>query len=173
MAKRNALCKKTVDLDAGTVKFTFSDDDVITFDLADLDAKGVKRSALHGISQKGGDSYAGVKTVDEAKKILITTLSAVEKGDWTTRTPGEPRTIVLVAALARAAGKTEEEAQAVIDEIKNAVDSDMTEEENADRVKETLKALNNDPAIKKAKLDIASEKLAKEEKTESVIGGLF
>ena len=158
MATRNSLCKKTVDVEAGTVTFEFTNDQTVVFDLATLDEAGMKRAALHGISQKGGDSYAGLKSADEAQKSLVATLEAVEKGEWNTRTPGEPRIGVLVQALARAAGKTEEEAQAVVDSLDE----------------ETKKALAKDPAIKKAKAEIALEKASKaESEGESVLGGLF
>lgn len=174
MAKRNSLCKKTVDLENGTVSFWFTDSDTVTFNIGDLDDAGLKRAALHGISQKGGDSYAGVKTVKEAQENLVKTLAAVEKGDWSTRAPGEPRTAVLVESLARAAGKTLEQAQKVIDGIKDFIDSEKTVEENAEVVKEKLKALNADPAVKKAKAELAMEKASKEaEESESVLGSLF
>ncbi len=165
MAARNSLCKKVVDLEAGTVAFAFTDAETVTFNIGDLDEKGLRRAALHGISQKGGDSYAGVKSVKEAQENLVKTLQAVEKGDWSTRVPGEPRITVLVSALARAAGKTEEEAKAVIETIKSNPDEEAG--------KFQLKALNSDPAIRKAKLEIAAEKLALEDEGPSVIGNLF
>lgn len=158
MATRNSLCKKTVDVDAGTVTFEFTNDETVVFELSSLDEAGLKRAALHGISQKGGDSYAGIKSADDAQKSLVATLEAVEKGEWNTRTPGEPRIGVLVMALARAAGKTEEEAKAVIESLDD----------------DTKKALAKDPAIKKAKAEIALEKAQKaESEEESVLGNLF
>lgn len=174
MAARNSICKKVRDIKDGTVTFNFSNEKAVTFNVNDLDQDGLVAAAVFGINHVGGDSYAGDKTPDAALKSLTTKLEAIEKGDWTVRTPGEPRTAVLVESLARAAGKTIEEAQLVIDMIKDEVDSEKTEEENAEDVKAKLKALNSDPAIKKAKAEIAMEKAEKEaEGADSAIAGLF
>lgn len=52
------FCKKVVDTESKTVTFTFGNGHVESLCLDDLNDETQVWSALHGISQKGGDSYA-------------------------------------------------------------------------------------------------------------------
>jgi len=56
--KAPAFCKKTIDLEAGTVTWTFGNGTTRTLVFDDLDDATKIHCGLHGVSQKGGDSYA-------------------------------------------------------------------------------------------------------------------
>ena len=51
--------KKKIDVEAKTVTFTFEDDSTQVLELGNLTPEMQTQLALHGLSQKAGDSYAG------------------------------------------------------------------------------------------------------------------
>ncbi|MHB0978382.1 MAG: hypothetical protein ACYC1K_03235 [Minisyncoccota bacterium] len=143
MAKRNEIAKKAVDVDAGTVTFTFADGGApIVLELSKVSESNATRLALHGMSQKAGDSYAGTESIADARESVLGVQEMLYSGEWTTRAPGEPRTAVLAEALARATNRTVDEAKAAL----AAMDE------------ETRRAVSAHPGVKKARAEMALEK---------------
>ena len=101
------------------------------------------RLALHGASQKGGDSYAGAANEQDpmayAKASVEETLAGIMSGVWRVTIGGGPRVTLLARALARIAGKTPEEAQGVIDVHSERDDDGKPSEKGAAWLK-TLRA---------------------------------
>lgn len=150
--------KKVVDAEAGVVQFDFGNGETRTLSLANLDSAIVRRLALHGLSQKAGDSYAGAKSaVDdgEAPSVEAYAAGAVDAvwsqltaGTWTATREGggAPRVTILVEAYARLKGCTIEAAQEAIGQL--------TEDEQ--------KLVRKVDAIKKAMAAIKAERLMKQ-----------
>lgn len=147
MAKRNEIAKKSVDTDNGTVTFAFADGgSPIVVELSKVSDANVTRLALHGMSQKCGDSYAGAESIADAREAVLGVQEMLYSGEWSTRAPGEPRVAVLAEALARATGRTVEEAKTAL----AAMDEDAR------------KAVSAHPGVKKARAEMALEKASAE-----------
>lgn len=147
------FCSKTIDVEAGTVTWTFGNGNVQSISLSDIPEDTQTHCALHGISQKGGDSYASAGgDYAFAESALKTTLSnlisgtfnAVRQSDGASKGNGE-----LCAALVRLGAATMAEATTMLE---NATD-------------EVKKALRGNSEIKLAlaeiRADRAREKLGK------------
>lgn len=125
MATRNSLAEKSFDPATGILTFKWSDDSESTIDVKALPDDIKLLAAAHGVSQKGGDSYAsaGTKADDAgmtplawAKAQCKSVLDAIRSGDWSRAGAGgggEPA--LIVEALARVYGVTTDEAEAKID----------------------------------------------------------
>lgn len=109
MAKVNRISKKVV-LENG-IRFEFANGVTRTCLLDDLTPSMVTRFAIHGIAQKGGDSYASAESIAEAIDNLDEVWTNAREGNWEVRTGGGG---ILVEALARATGKPIDEARAVV-----------------------------------------------------------
>ena len=150
---------KTVDVEARTVTFaaigTDAEGNEKTLFSRVFDANKVKpeillRLALHGASQKVGDSYAGAGADDVADPLAFTqecveeTIKQLEAGDWRVGATGGPRVSDLAVAIAQLTGKPIEE---VSETLKTATD-------------EQKKALRKDPRIAAAIAGIVAAKAA-------------
>jgi len=125
--------------------------------LADVPAAMLTRLALHGISQKVGDSYANAAKAENpltfVRDAIKETIEQIVKGEWRITTAGGIRVSLLARALARATGKTPEEAQGVID-----LYSDLDDEgEPSEAGKAWLKNIKAQDAIKAATAAIKLE----------------
>lgn len=109
----NIMAKKTVDLETQTVTFDFGDGRVETFQLSDCSDEMKIQLALHGASQKTGDSYASAKSQTEDTDIdpsvwsqgqAAGVIAQLYADDWTVRTPGTAAATDLATALAEAVG---------------------------------------------------------------------
>lgn len=102
-------------------------------------------AACHGLKQRGGDAYASAETLVEAKAMFTQVKDHLESGsvEWTLKGTGLGGGTLFAEALARAAGKTLDEA---IDKL-----AEMDEHER--------KALEQRPEIKLAKLEIQKERM--------------
>ncbi len=140
------VCKKIVDVEAGSVSFEFSNGETVTVIANDLSKTVKARALLHGLSQKVGDSYSGADGIDAAVEAARATVKNLGEGDWNTVREGGagPRSTVLLQSLIRVSGKTEEECAAVI----------------AKQDEDGLKALRAHPEIKAAGCAIRAEKAA-------------
>lgn len=96
---RNKVCTKTTD-EKGVLTFTFSDDEVIIVDPNKYPPEIQENLKSHGASQKLGDSFAGVTKPEEARARVAQVHKGLMENKWTTRTAGEPRSNMLVEALA-------------------------------------------------------------------------
>lgn len=117
--KKVPFCSKEYDVETGEFSFTFSDGSITSGNIADFPADTQKQLTLHGVSQKGGDSYAGAKgNVAEAKASLEDVLNQLKAGVWRAgRGEGEsrPRLGELSEAISRIKGCALEAATAAVE----------------------------------------------------------
>jgi glutathione S-transferase len=107
---KNQIAQKDTGSDIGKVGFTFSDGEVIVVALSEFPKDIIAHLAQHGLSQKCGDSYAGVGgDVKQAQTNLATLIEQLKAGNWVSRSGGGPRMTLLVMALAEVTGRTVEE----------------------------------------------------------------
>lgn len=137
---------KTIDLENQAVVFAFSNGKVVKLELGKISDVNRVRLALHGASQKAGDSYAGDETVEDAIKSCESTIQDLYNGNWSTRSVGSPRSTLLAQAISRISKA----------DIKQVVAQLEAMEE------EKVKAIAKHPQIKAMINTIKGEKLAAE-----------
>jgi acyl carrier protein phosphodiesterase len=138
--------KKNPDFVAQTIGFDFGEAGTYDVAISELPDEIVANLAVHGLSQKLGDSYAGAKAATEeldvdadtwARMQVESVFDQLSQGNWTTRTPGSTQVTDLARAIA-------------------TVMDDVTEADAAEKLSEASKeekaALRKHPAIK-AELD--------------------
>jgi hypothetical protein len=138
MAKKAS--KKVTD---SGVEITFESGEVVAVQLDQLSDGIITKLALHGLSQKVGDSYAGAELA-EAHELAGSVVKRLIEGEWTQASTGGgvSRVSMLVEALAAATGKTNDEALEVV--------KGMSEDQK--------KELKKHPAIAKELATIAAER---------------
>jgi len=92
------------------INFTFHQTgEQVSVDINTIPAEIISRLAMHGLSQKLGDCYAGSDDGEHFGR-FDAVLKDLQAGNWSTRVAsGSPRTTQLAEALAAATGKTLEE----------------------------------------------------------------
>ena len=138
------IAKKVVPEDNSGVSLQFTDGENLTVNLADLSPEMVTQLALHGLSQKLGDSYSGEKDVEVARAKANAVAERLAKGEWkaTRDGSGSGRITDLAHAIVRVTGRTLEEVVSMLEE--------KTKEEKA--------AIRKNKAVKKALLEIQLER---------------
>ena len=158
------MTKKAINTEAKTVTFDFGDESQELFELAKVSEDIVIQLALHGASQKIGDSYAGAKAAcaesemdptEYAKAQVQGVIGQLLAGDWTVRTPGGQTVTDLANALAEAVGCPVEDA------IERLTDADADDK----------KALRAHPDIAAVLARIKSERAAAKAKTAEAKAG--
>lgn len=135
-----SICKKVVNGDV--VNFDFVDGETIACELHALPDDIITRLALHGLSQKVGDSYAGAESVGEARAMAQGVYDNLVAGTWAVRASRGGK---IIEAITRALGLSFDDA--------------LTKwNEKSDDEK---KAIKNHPSIKVALAEIESERAAK------------
>jgi ribosomal protein L12E/L44/L45/RPP1/RPP2 len=121
MAKAS-ICTKSVNDDQSGVVFTFIDGEVKTINLSELTPEMVTKAALHGLGQKGVDSYSGVKPedLDVAKAKLENVLSALRDNRWTVARAGGAVTTDLARAISNVTGRSLAEVIEALVEVDSA-----------------------------------------------------
>lgn len=168
------------------VLIQFPDEASASLKLSDLKPEVVQRLAIHGLSQKLGDSYAGAAKVEGetplafAKRRVAEVIQQLLNGEWRVTTEGGPRVTELAKGLARATGKTVEEAvQALADK---QAELDNEEKKKADNPwKQWSAELRAQPAVDEAIKAIrleeaqaaAAKKPAEAAKPTIDLGGMF
>lgn len=113
MAKK---ATKTIDGDVITIRFEETNEE-LQVNINDIPAETISRLAMHGLSQKLGDSYAGAE-VSESFGRCSAVAGDLKEGNWSTRVAASgPRTTQLAEALAAATGKSLEEAAAKLETL--------------------------------------------------------
>lgn len=137
------ICKKlTADK---AVTFEFANDTSIVARLDDLPEDIVRRLAVHGLSQKIGDSYASASNVAEAIERAQDTLDMLVGGDWSVGR--ESTGGILAEALARATGQELDECQRLL----KGMDEDAKKElKKHDSIAAALAAITSERAAAKA-----------------------
>lgn len=158
------MAKKTTDLETQTVTFDFGDGRVETFKLSDCSDAMKIQLALHGGSQKVGDSYASAKKVCADTDIDPTewsqsqahgVIAQIYEDDWTVRTPGAGAVTDLATALAEA---VECEVSAAVERLADESKEGRAELRKHPKIKAILDRIKLDRQKKKA---AASAKAAK------------
>lgn len=154
-----SVCSKTLDLDNSSVEFAFSDGSAIAVALSEYTPETVLHLTLHGISQKLGDAFSGVKgDVAEAKKRLLAVHEQLKAGDWrAARGEGEakPRVGELAEAIARIKNVPVEE---VVKALESASEDDRKAMRSNERVKAVIAVIRSEKAqAKLAKLGDAGD----------------
>lgn len=116
--KKIKFCQKEYDLDTGIVEFAFGNGKVLNIDSNGIPEDTRKQLMLHGISQKVGDSFAGVKGnfvegIANASDVITQLLNGVWKADR--EGDARPRLAELAAAIARIKGVPLEAATAAVE----------------------------------------------------------
>lgn len=129
--------------------------EVIAFDLTKVDQNTLLRLALHGASQKIGDSYAGAKESGEdpikyAHEAVSETIKQLYEGKWSvTRTgSGAPRVSILVMAYARVKGITEDQALELLGDLS---DDDKKELQKNKKIAAAIALIRAEQAAERAK----------------------
>ena len=156
---RIQVAKKDYDTETATFSIVFSDGDKREITLASLSQEIVVNLALHGLSQKLGDSYASVKgDVALAKAKFDATHKQLQEGDWKSSREGEGGSKIteLAEAIARIKNVPLEKANAVVakatDEAIKGWKGNLTvraviAEIRAEKAKEKLANLKDQPAL--------------------------
>lgn len=111
------LCNKVVDLESGRVEFDFGEAGTLMIGLDDLSEDMRRAACLHGLSQKGGDAFAGATTPEEAFEKCSTVILAIKAGSWN---PGRDSSSILVEALVVVSGKSAKECREAINGLNDA-----------------------------------------------------
>lgn len=126
---RVQICNKTIPEDNSGVTFTFADGTTETINLADLAPEMITQLALHGIAQKGGDSYSGIKgeDIDIAKAKLHTVADNLRNGIWRAQREGSggPVATDLARAIANVTGRDLGEVIETLSEVDSATKKKM------------------------------------------------
>lgn len=150
------------------VAFVSGDEAIAAVTLESLPKDVVTRLALHGLSQKIGDSYAGAASAERpfayAVEAIKETIAQLMRGEWrVAAVAGGPRATLLARAIARATGQALESIMATLAEQEATLDEEG--------YKTLLKQLRADPAVKQATAAIKLEDAAAEaEKAKGVTG---
>jgi hypothetical protein len=149
------MTTKTPNLESKSVTFSFDDDgDDLVFELDKCSPEIVTHLAIHGASQKGGDSYAGAKKateetgadpIDWSRAQVQGVIDQLYAGDWTVRQPGGVSVTDLARALSEATGAPLEDC------VEKLSETD----------KEQKKELRAHPDIKAVLTRLAAERAAK------------
>lgn len=100
-----ARIAKKVTIEGG-VRFEFTDGTTITTELDGMNEEIVQKLAIHGLSQKIGDSYAGAESVAEAISLAEGVFKNLLAGLWGAKVARGGK---IVEALHRVTGKAVEE----------------------------------------------------------------
>lgn len=150
MAARTPKCTKKVREDLSGVDFDFVDGTSLGIALSDLPEEIVKNLALHGLSQKVGDSYAGTETVEDAISQANGVAARLKAGDWKAAREGgggRPKITLIVEALHRATGKELEECRELVASME---DDAVKELKKHPQVHAHITAINAERAAERA-----------------------
>jgi len=146
----------------GEIKWTFSDGSTETFNVASVNDTIKGRLALHGASQKIGDSYAGAASSPDplayAKAAVKETIAQLYAGEWRATVSAGPKVNDLAIAISRATGESLDDSIELVDAM---TDDDKKVWRGKAKIKlELAKLVQERNAAKIAKL---AEAAAKEE----------
>ena len=139
-------------LDNG-VTFTFADkaQTTRTFDLKELSKQTILDLAIHGLSQKGGDSYSGCTSTAEAISAIDAVWANLKAGNFNARVSGSS---LFIEALARIKGLAVEEVRAKVEAMDEA---EIDKIKANGKVKATMTVIRGERASKIAISDTEDE----------------
>ena len=143
---RAQIAKKEVHEDMSGVTIAFADGKPLTVNLADLPDEMVGHLALHGLSQKLGDSYSGEQDIASARALAAAVAERLREGNWKAvrEGGGGGRISDLAQALSNVTGQPLEECVTKL----------------ADMEKDQKSGLRKHPKIKAELAKIAAERAA-------------
>lgn len=146
------MTKKVVNAEARSVTFDFENGKSATFDLSKVSPDILTRLALHGASQKIGDSYAGAGDSADpaayAEQAANETIAQLLAGDWRVTVSGGPRTSDLATAISRLNGQPIE---TVVAGLAKANDDQKKELRKVPAIAAALAAIKAENAMARAK----------------------
>lgn len=146
--------KKIANHEAGTVEFKFEDGTSQTFELARVPEPTQRWLAVHGASQKVGDTYAGAakapNPLEYAKECVAEMIAALYAGETGVAREGgtSQRVTIFAEALVRVTGQTLEAVQAFIASMD---DAKRKEWESKKKVQLAMATITAERAAAKAK----------------------
>jgi hypothetical protein len=154
----------------GEIQFQFEDSTVQTLNILALSPEIQFRLAIHGASQKGGDSYAGAKAEENplafAKASVKEVIDQLVANQWrSTREGGGPRISDLAVAFSRVANATIEAAMEYVGSLDEAATKDLR---NKPKVKAALAQIKAEKAIAAAKRATEAADAAEKAEAEKV-----
>ena len=142
------FCNKEYDMDTGIVEFQFGNGKTLEIDSGAIPEETKKQLMLHGISQKVGDSFAGVKgNYAEGVQNAQDTIDQLLAGVWKSDREGDakPRLAELAEAIARIKSVDLEKATKAVE----AADEKMRKEWRSNlQVKSMIATLRAEKAAK-------------------------
>lgn len=145
------MTKKVVNVEAGSVTFDFENGKTAVFTLDSVSPEILKRLALHGASQKIGDSYANAKDSSDpavyAEETSTEVIKQLVDGEWRATSATGPRVSDLAMAVSRLNGKPIEE---IIESLGKATDEQKKELRKHPQIAATLAAIKAENAAKRA-----------------------
>lgn len=156
---RIQVAKKDYDSETATFSIVFADGTSHEVALSDLPQEIQLNLALHGLSQKLGDSYASVKgDVNAAKEKFAATLKQLLAGEWAAKREGEGSSKVteLAEAIARIKGVEVAVANAAVGK---ATDEQIKGWKANAKVKAVIAEIRAEKAAKRAAKDEAPKEL--------------
>lgn len=146
MAKK---ASKSIEGDILTIKFEETNEELVV-DINNIPAEIISRLAMHGLSQKLGDSYAGADVAEAFARADGVAKDLLE-GNWSTRVAASgPRTTQLAEALAAATGKPLEEAAALVETMDDEAKKSLRAHPHIKAQLATIKATKAAEAAQKA-----------------------
>lgn len=117
-------------------------------------AELLNQAAGHGIVQKGGDSAAGAKNLDDAFEAILQVKENVEKGDWNARVEGSGFSGVSVLAKALVEhSKGAKSIEQIREWLKTKSQGDKVALRNSASLRPIIERLEAEKASKGAKVD--------------------
>ena len=145
---RTSIATKSTTEDLTAVLIQFTDGETLNAQLADMSEDIQRRLALHGLSQKLGDSYSGEKDVAVARAKAEGVLKNLIEGDWKKASVGGGGGISdLVRALSELTGQSIE---ACTEVVSNLEKKDKAELRKDARIAEILARYSAERAAAKA-----------------------
>ena len=148
------MAKVTKEAKETGVDFTFQDGTVLSAELSALNPEMINKLAVHGLSQKVGDSYSGEEAAN-CQTIAEAVWKTLTEGEWSTRSGGGggPRISQLAEALARVTG---EEIQACVGTIAEMDDDGKKDLRAHPQIKATIAEIKLEKAQADAEKAAAS-----------------
>ena len=141
--------KATKSIEAQVLTIKFANDTVLVVRLTDIPEATIGQLAMHGLSQKIGDSYAGADSIDEASTAAGRVAEDLKAGNWSVRVAGSgaPRVTLLAEALAKLTNNSMEDSLEAVNELNDDQKKALRKD---DRVKEAIAEIKYERAKAKA-----------------------
>ena len=146
---RTKIATKTIAEDTSVLTIQFTSGDQIVADINALSPEIIHQLALHGLSQKLGDSYSGEQDIEVAKAKANTVLERLVAGDW--KAARAASAAGKITDLARALAEvTGQEIVACVEKLSDLAKADRGKFRKHPQIAAKLAAYQNERAQAKA-----------------------